>query len=277
MAQEHRPSEAAPNEGGDRRRPSLSALELVANHTLDLSTVALLWLALERHSSLLVVAGPRLAGKTTVLEAVFDLVSPLYQTAATRGHGEDFSILQGTDPPRTYIKVNEISDHLPRYLWGPPLIALFRELERGYGVVATMHAESPEEALDQLRAPPLDLPQAAVARIDLIVVLALLSQGDQQVRRLVSVNVMPLVTGTESSLSAEPLVIWDPAHDVLRVFAAMEAWRILEQRLRLPWEEILRQVELRRTFLRDLASQGLVSSEQVHEAVTGRYLRERPQ
>jgi hypothetical protein len=53
--------------GGENRasgRPSL--LGLIDNGTMDTQTAALLWLLVDRGSSILAAAGPQLAGKTTL-------------------------------------------------------------------------------------------------------------------------------------------------------------------------------------------------------------------
>jgi hypothetical protein len=48
--------------------------------------------------------------------------------------------------------VNEMSDHLPIYVWGRNARAALILAGRGYGLGATMHADSLEEALAQMRS-----------------------------------------------------------------------------------------------------------------------------
>ena len=75
--------------GGEDRasgRPSL--LGLIENGTMDLRTAALLWLLVDCKSSILAAAGPQLAGKTTLLTTLLDLMPPTYRRILTRGRQE---------------------------------------------------------------------------------------------------------------------------------------------------------------------------------------------
>jgi hypothetical protein len=132
--------------GRDANR--LSVLDLVRRDLLDTRTAAVLWLLMER-SSLIVASGPQLAGKTTLLTALLDLMPPSVEKVYTRGSEEDFSFLDQTGPSETLILVPEFSDHTPAYLWGSGVRTLFDALEKGYRVAGTMHADTPEDIVDQ--------------------------------------------------------------------------------------------------------------------------------
>jgi hypothetical protein len=54
-------------------------------------------------------------------------------------------------PDRGVLLINEMSDHLPIYVWGPNARGALRLAGSGYGFGGTMHADSLEEALDCLR------------------------------------------------------------------------------------------------------------------------------
>ena len=135
---------AVPGRDTDR----LSVLDLVRKDLLDVGTAAVLWLLMER-SSLIVASGPQLAGKTTLLTALLDLMPPSMEKVYTRGSDEDFSFLSQTEPSGTLLLVPEFSDHTPAYLWGNGVRTLFDALEKGYRVAGTMHADTPEDILDQ--------------------------------------------------------------------------------------------------------------------------------
>ncbi|MCI0887120.1 MAG: type II secretion system protein E, partial [Chloroflexi bacterium] len=130
--------------GEDRASGRPSILGLIDNGTLDLRTGALLWLLVDRKSSILAAAGPQLAGKTTLLTALLDLMPPAYRKILTRGRQEDFSFLKDAMPEETYLLVAELSDHTPAYLWGDAVKKLFDALDMGYSMLATMHADTPE-------------------------------------------------------------------------------------------------------------------------------------
>ena len=60
--------------GRDAGRRSL--LELVRNGALNIAMASTLWLLVEKKASLVVAAGPRMAGKTTALPAIMDFAPP---------------------------------------------------------------------------------------------------------------------------------------------------------------------------------------------------------
>lgn len=152
---------------------ALSITQLIANGMLDVPVASLSWLFVERKASLIVAALPRLAGKTTLLSALIALRPPSYDVAYTRGTWEDFSFLRDTDPSNTYVLCNEISSHLPTYLYGDKVLEVFKALDEGYSLGATMHAETAAGITNELRGYPLGVPGPMIARnLALIILLA---------------------------------------------------------------------------------------------------------
>lgn len=158
---------------------AMSVTELVAAGDLDARTAALAWLVLAGHGSVLVAAEQPHAGKTTLLTALLDLVPARIARVYLRGGAETFDFLDRGRAATTLLLANELSAHLPVYLWGAKAVRTFRALRDGYALAATLHADSAAEAVVQLRdelgADPADL-----ARIDLLIVL--------RRRRVVSVH-----------------------------------------------------------------------------------------
>ena len=123
-------------------------------------------------ASLIIAAGPQRAGKTTLLTALLSLLPSSTTAYYTQGFGESFADLpprQRSDPP-TFILVNEISDHLSTYLWGPPVQRAFALLAEGYALAATMHADQAEECLWQLHY-GCGIPTDDLTRCDLILTM----------------------------------------------------------------------------------------------------------
>jgi hypothetical protein len=73
--------------------PSRSVAQLIADGTLDADVAAIIWLLVEGRVPLVVGAGPRLVGKTTLLNALLDFLPPDIGTRQIRGRAEDFSWL----------------------------------------------------------------------------------------------------------------------------------------------------------------------------------------
>src|SRR5262249_1817241 len=136
----------------------LTVTELIAAGSLDASLAALLWLALEHRVSLLVAAAPNGAGKTVTLSALLEFLPPDVRRVHLLGMAEDFPFVPMAEPTRTYLLVNEISDHLPTYLWGRRARRAFELLDDGFAIGGTLHAEGIQDTVDFLRAPPLAVP-----------------------------------------------------------------------------------------------------------------------
>lgn len=173
----------------------MSVPELVAARDLDRRTAALAWLVLAGHGSVLVAAAEPHSGKTTTLTALLDLVPDRIARVYLRGGAETFEFVGRTTPRVTLLLANELSSHLPVYLWGHKAVRTFEALGDGYALAATLHADSAAAAVAQLRdelgVDPVDL-----ARIDLLLVLGArtvvtadrLSDGGPVGRRLVTYN-----------------------------------------------------------------------------------------
>ena len=68
-----------------------------------------------------------------------------------RGWRGDFDWTAEIGPERGYLLVNEMSDHLPIYVWGRNARGALQLTRGGYGMGATMHADSLAEAIDLLQ------------------------------------------------------------------------------------------------------------------------------
>src|SRR5579875_1514679 len=130
----------------DSRKP-LSIAQLIGLGSVDAKTAALIWLMLEDGVSF-IVAGPTDPrpgiGKTTVLNALFQLLPAQATLAYTSGMYEDFAFTQLPDlnPATTYVLANEISDHQPFYMWGRVARRYLLLPAQGYRIASSVHADT---------------------------------------------------------------------------------------------------------------------------------------
>ena len=131
----------------------LGLADLVGNRTMSPEIAATLRRAAEKRASYLVIALPRLAGKSTVGKAMLDVARSA--GAPVRELGED-----GTDVAALaraarggYLYVPEVSRYpvTEGYVWGPPVRAAFAEIANGTSLSTALHADSAEDALVILR------------------------------------------------------------------------------------------------------------------------------
>lgn len=242
-------------------------MQLIQGGTLDTETAAILWLAVEHKASFIVAAQPRLAGKTTLLEALSHLFPSHFEVVHTRGQYEDFSFLHAADPFHTYIVVNEISDHLPRYLWGSGVREVFEALSQGFSMAATMHADTAEEVILTLTSAPLMVPFRLVARLHLIITL-FMGYGPEGTRRRVQAVTMVLPAAEEARRPhLMSLVDYDPRTDSFLPTPNADVQEALAHRLGLRQDSLGEELHRRREFVEDLVRSGLTDPGEVRARI----------
>ena len=145
--------------------------QLAAARQLSLDEAALLALLVRQRASVLVIAAGSGAGKTTLLEALLPWYPAGDRRIRLRGSFEDFAWEHDRrfDPGRAVLVAEEISGHLPTYLWGPPVARFLGFRGAGSALIATAHGDRVEDVARLLTGYPRRLPIGAVAAFDLVV------------------------------------------------------------------------------------------------------------
>ena len=191
----------------------MSITQLLEAGNMDARTAALCGMALGAHGSLLIAAEQPHSGKTTTLTALLDFLPNATRRIFIRGWAETFDFLGQTDPEGTLLLANELSSHLPVYLWGPKAVRVFETLRRGYALASTLHADSCDEALAQLVG-ELGVDRSDLARMHLLMVMRIYAtSGGGYARRVVSLHRLVERGGT---VAAVPLVEHDTRADTHR-------------------------------------------------------------
>jgi hypothetical protein len=144
----------------------MSAVEIVGSGSLDARLMATLWAVTSRRRSVMLASEAPMAGKTTTLSALVDFLPEGTVGVFLRGWRGDFDWTDEIGPERGYLLVNEMSDHLPIYVWGRNARGALAMAGRGYGMGATMHADSLDEAIALLRG-QLDAADADLAGLSI--------------------------------------------------------------------------------------------------------------
>jgi hypothetical protein len=129
----------------------MSAVEIMGSGSLDARLMATLWAVVSRRGSVMLASEAPQAGKTTTLSALVDFLPAGTVGIFLRGWWSDYRWTDEYGPDRAYLLINEMSDHLPIYVWGRNARGALELAGHGYGVGATMHADSLDEALATLR------------------------------------------------------------------------------------------------------------------------------
>ncbi len=129
----------------------MSAVELIGTPTIDSRLMATLWAAVSRRRGVMLSSEAPQAGKTTMLSALVDFLPEDTTGIFVRGWAEEYDWLDEIPAGTGYLLINEMSDHLPIYVWGRAARGALVLAGKGWGLGATMHADSLPEALDSLR------------------------------------------------------------------------------------------------------------------------------
>ncbi|MCM8749888.1 type II secretion system protein E [Thermomicrobiaceae bacterium CFH 74404] len=250
---------------GYRESPSnpLSLIELIASEMLDARVAAFLWIAVEHHATVIVAAPEPRAGKTTLLTALLDLIPPNTTRRYLRGWYERFEFVDQDDPARTYLLCNEISSHLPIYLWGRGVRRLFELLQNGFAMATTVHAGGAREVLDLFRGFPLEVPEPHLASIDLVLTLGVGLGSRGPVRRLMRMEApLPADGRLGIQVLAERMT---PLSPLVSNPAALV--RLLAERFGIERRAASAELARRERVLLHWLAQGITSREAVRQAV----------
>jgi hypothetical protein len=208
----------------------LSVAQLISLGSLDAATAALLWLLVGHHQSL-IVSGPTDptpgVGKTTTLNALLGFLPGGSTLVYTVGMYEEFDFTAEVDPEKTCVLANEVSNHLPIYMWGKVARRLLQLPEQGFAIATSCHADMVRDVLQMLRR-DLKVPESHIQRLGVIVNIGLVGRLWPPRRRFLTVNFLrpapigqppesaagqAVAGGTDYRADLVPLVSWDAATD----------------------------------------------------------------
>ena len=198
--------------------------ELVRNRTMSAEIAATLAGAAEERRSFVVLAVPRLAGKSTVLRAMLARASaPVRTVVGEPGEVSHLAAASGSG----YLVIPEISQApVAGYIWGAPVRRVFAVLGRGYALAAALHAPGVDEAF-RVICGGNGVPDEDAARIDLAVYLRSIGEWQTPARRVVE-SVHEIHGVMRGKPRARALHIWDEASD--RFATVNEPKKILAER-----------------------------------------------
>jgi hypothetical protein len=264
-----------------------SIVELIRAGTLDAELAAQFWMLIEARVPLIVAAEAQGTGKSTLLGALLDFVPPSVHLVELAGEAETFAWLPqaselgwpgrsrrtpGAEPARpetTIILANELSDHTAAYTWGTAARVAIRAASIGYGLAATIHADSLDDVFESLRQAPVRLVDDELSHLGIVLILRRV-KGAGGGRRVVAAHyVRPVVRdqhGHLQRLGPAVLATWDPAADAFEHFG----WGVtpeLAMRVGRPAGDFEIEVERRRDYLEALVREGVTDPAAARAAI----------
>ena len=159
-------------------------VDQVANRTMSQDIADVLRQSAQDHKSFLVMAVPRLAGKTTTMRAMLAEQSKPVVTLGSDGDDVDPLVAKAKGG---YLVVPEISrgGWSAGYVWGDKVRRAFNGITQGTALATALHAPDPDEAF-AIICQGCGVPDAHAARISLVVYLRSLGEWEHPARRVVS-------------------------------------------------------------------------------------------
>jgi hypothetical protein len=263
----------------------MSAVELIGTPTIDSRLMATLWAVVSRRRSVMLSSEAPQAGKTTALSALVDFLPEDTTGIFVRGWWEEYDWLDEIPTGTGYLLINEMSDHLPIYVWGKAARGALMLAGKGWGLGATMHADSLPEALDSLRT-SLGATDADLAGLTIYLQYSAYATPAGMYRRIeeawhlrlddgrlapvrlgaIQGDRSPSLTGAQR-LPAPPMLPDDGGRSTRAFEHDPAAYAVLAGSLGLSADAFEAELAHRSAFLEDLARQGICDPPSVAAAV----------
>ena len=163
-------------------------LDLVRNGTMSAEMAATLWAVVDARRSWVTAAIPRFAGKSTVTNAMLELLPSAVPVHRLDGSEEEMARLEAA-ATGGYLVVGEFSQApVSSYIWGAPVRRVFDTLSAGYSLATGLHAPGLQEILDVI-CQGNGVPDDQASRINLVLYVRRFGDGpDDFWRRLAEIH-----------------------------------------------------------------------------------------
>ena len=254
----------------DSRRP-LSVAQIIALGSVDADTAALIWLVLE-HGASLTVSGPTDpqpgVGKTTTLNALLQFLPEGTALAYMSGMYENFAFtrLPDIEPSATYALCNEVSNHLPIYMWGRVARRYLTLPAQGYHIATSIHADAIDDVINMYHH-DLHMKSEDVRQLGLVINIGLVGRVYPPRRRWLTTHFLQPFAGTghAEEIVPIPLSLWNEFDDTFE-HADQSIIDQLADWLNIPVQEIAPALQRRKDCLEEQAALAADNS-QFYEAI----------
>jgi len=159
--------------------------------------------------------------------------------------------------------MNEISDHLPVYSWGPYVQRAFELMADGYSLASTMHADTVDGVVEQL-TDECDVPEHLIGHLALVAPIHVGASGGRRLRRISEVAVLEPLGGSYDRCT---IAQWRPQDDEFDVLATPAQINAIARRLRMDDASFLESLGHRERFLDELLRDGADGIDDVQERI----------
>jgi len=262
--------------------------QLLNYGTIDIKTLAFLWLTVDHGCSIL-VSGGTATGKTVFLNILSLFIKPdmkivsiedtaelkllhphwIPHVARTsistekgkeRGQVDLFDLLRESMRQRPdYIILGEVR--------GKEAYVLFQQMATGHPSLATMHADTMEKLIDRLTTPPIDLSPSLIESLDLIVFLTKLRYKGKFTRRVQSIYEVTGFDRGENIPTTSKIFEWDAETDKIKIKNDSITLRKIFKKTGLSEKELLEELKRRMIILYWLQERNIIDYQTVSQVI----------
>jgi len=270
----------------------LTPLHLLNYGTIDIKTLAFLWMAVDFGKSIM-VSGGTASGKTSMLNVLSLFIRPEKkivsiedtpelklphphwvpqvarsaigaETERKFGEIDLFDLLKESLRQRPdYIIVGEVR--------GREAYVLFQEMATGHPSLTTIHAENMPKLIDRLTTPPISLPPNLITSVDIVIFLVGTRHRDRQVRRVNEVLEIIAMDPETKQPFTNQIFRWNPINDVFDVGGTSLVLREIAEETGMSEKEIIDELERRMMILTWMRSRNLTEYTDVNAVVNYYY------
>jgi hypothetical protein len=186
-----------------------------------------------------------------------------------------FTRIPTSEASTTYALCNEISDHLPIYMWGRVARHYLTLPARGYHIATSVHADTINAVIHMYRH-DLRLSAADVRRLGLVIHIGLVGHIYPPIRRWLTTHFIQPSTDPNcpDMVSPIPLSLWNNADDTFEhadqsILAKLAEW------IKIPAQDFTARLKCRVDCLLELSQGSGVAAEAMQDAIAD--LRKREQ
>jgi flagellar protein FlaI len=267
----------------------LTPTHLLNYGTADVKSLALMWLALDYGSSML-VSGGTASGKTTFLNVLSLFIRPgqkivsiedtgelklphlhwiphVARTSITteagkaRGEIDLFDLLKESLRQRPdYIIVGEVR--------GKEAYILFQQMATGHPSLATIHADSLSKLTDRLTTPPISLPGSLIESLDMIVFLSRMKYRGKNVKKLKSVYEISGFDFEKSKVKTKKIFEWDAETDQIKTTSDSITLKRIIEKTGMTEKEVVEELKRRMLVLYWFQEKNILNYRDVSQVIS---------
>lgn len=272
----------------------LTIVDMVSFNTLDEDLAAFLWYLLENRSSI-VIAGGTAAGKTSLLNSLAMFIRQgmkvvsIEDTAeihlphenwipsvAREGYGGREADGSRRGEVSMYDLLKAALRQRPDYLFvgevrGSEAYNLFQAMATGHTGMGTIHGDSVTGVIRRLENEPMNIPRTLIQTLNILVILRKVRRGDKQVRRVIEATEIVGIDPVTTEIITNKIYGWNAREDSFINYGRSYLLDAVQESQGLTENQILEELERRKTVLRWMVRKKMAHFRQVNEIINNYY------